>query len=161
MRDKKARARLKTQDEIGELAKQFDHMLDLRDEALAQQVESAEKAARENEQLNSSVITLLQAVATLSKRDLTVKVPVAEDVTGPVADAINLMADETAKILAQVVNVAQGVAGASDEVRQKSDTAMNVALDDKIKVEQTGRELAAASKAMSEIAELALASRCR
>lgn len=41
---------------------------------------------KENEKLNNSVLGLLQAVAQLSRRDLTAKVPVTEDVTSPVAD---------------------------------------------------------------------------
>jgi methyl-accepting chemotaxis protein len=155
--DKQARARLDTHDEIGELATQFDRMLDLLDSVLGEQVESARKVAKENEQLNSSVITLLQAVAMLSRRDLTVKVPVAEDVTGPVADAINLMADETAEVLSKVVAVAKSVARVSQEIKKQADAVSGMAADEKRKVERAADELDDASRAMSEIAKLAVA----
>ena len=155
--DKQARARLHTHDEIGELANQFDQMLDLLNSVLGEQVESARKVASENEQLNSSVITLLQAVAMLARRDLTVKVPVAEDVTGPVADAINLMADETAEVLTKVVAVAKNVARVSHEIKKQADAVSGMATDEKRKVEQAADELDDASRAMSEIAKLAVA----
>jgi methyl-accepting chemotaxis protein len=155
--DKQARARLRTRDEIGELANQFDRMLDLLDSVLAEQVESAKKVSEENDQLNSSVITLLQAVAMLARRDLTVKVPVAEDVTGPVADAINLMANETAEVLTKVVAVAKSVARVSQEIKRQADEVSGMAADEKRKVEQAADELDDASRAMADIAKLAVA----
>ncbi len=149
--EKSLRAQIPTYDEIGMFARQFDIMLD-------QQVEAQEKTEADNQRLNTSILGLLEAVAKLAQRDLTIKVPVAADVTGAVSDAINLVAEETSKVLGQVVGVAHGVAGASNEVRQQADTAMNVALEDKIKVEQAASELQQASETMTEIARLALAS---
>ncbi len=149
--EKSLRAQIPTHDEIGSFARQFDELLD-------RQVEAKEKTDADNKGLNASVLRLLEAVARLAERDLTVKVPVAADVTGSVSDAINLMTQETSKVLGQVVAVAQGVAGASDEVRKQADSAMNVALDDKIKVEHAAGELQQAAETMTEISRLALAS---
>lgn len=149
--EKSLRAEIPTYDEIGMFARQFDMMLD-------QQAAAQEKSEGDNERLNASVLGLLEAVAKLAQRDLTNKVPVAEDVTGAVSDAINLMAEETSKVLGQVVGVAEGVAGASSEVRRQADSAMNAALDDKIKVEQAAGELQQAAETMTEIGRLALAS---
>lgn len=73
--DSNARAKLATPDEIGQLARQFDQMMDERESAAA-------KIQHEHDQLNESVLALLQAVAQLARKDLTTKVPVAEDVTG-------------------------------------------------------------------------------
>jgi methyl-accepting chemotaxis protein len=145
------RAQIPTYDEIGSFARQFDLLLD-------RQVAAKEKIDADNQGLNTSVLRLLEAVAKLAQRNLTVRVPVAEDVTGSVSDAINLMTEETSKVLGQVVGVAQGVAGASNEVRQQADSAMNVALDDKNKVEQAAGELQQAAETMTEISRLALAS---
>ena len=149
--EKTLRAQIPTYDEIGSFARQFDALLD-------SQVEAKEKTDADNQGLNKSVLRLLEAVAKLAERNLTIRVPVAEDVTGSVSDAINLMTEETSKVLGQVVAVAQGVAGASDEVRKQADSAMNVALDDKIKVEQAAGELQQAAETMTEISRLALAS---
>jgi twitching motility protein PilJ len=149
--EKSLRAQISTYDEIGSFARQFDLLLD-------RQVEAKEKTDADNQGLNTSVLRLLEAVAKIAERNLTIKVPVSEDVTGSVSDAINLMTEETSKVLGQVVAVAQGVAGASTEVRQQADSAMNVALDDKIKVEQAAGELQQAAETMTEISRLALAS---
>ena len=149
--EKSLRAQIPTHDEIGSFARQFDALLD-------SQVEAKEKTDADNQGLNTSVLRLLEAVAKLAERDLTIRVPVAADVTGSVSDAINLMTEETSKVLGQVVAVAQGVAGASDEVRKQADSAMNVALDDKIKVEQAAGELQQAAETMTEISRLALVS---
>jgi twitching motility protein PilJ len=149
--DKTARAQIITRDEIGELAMQFDIMLD-------QQVALNDKITAENTQLNESVLNLLQAVAKLAQKDLTTKVPVREDVTGAVSDALNLMTEQTANVLIQVVEVADGVAEAADEVRKGADIAMNGAMDDKIRIEQAAIELTTAAKTMTDIAKLALQS---
>ncbi|MGZ8250523.1 methyl-accepting chemotaxis protein, partial [Methylomagnum sp.] len=148
--DSTVRAHLETFDEIGMLGRQFDMMVDQR-EAVSAQVQ------RENEALNNSIIELLQAVARLAQRDLTVKIPVAEDITGPVGDALNLLSGETAKVLSRVTEIAQNVAKISQQVKAQSDTVIQVATEDKREVEQATAELNRASEVMQEIARLALA----
>jgi len=64
--DIQARSRLKQPDEIGELGRAFDQLLDER-------IAHLDQAARENEQLNNSVIALLQTVFRLSNKDLTAR----------------------------------------------------------------------------------------
>jgi methyl-accepting chemotaxis protein len=135
-------------DELSELGQAFDQMLNERVNALVQ-------AERENEQLNDSIIGLLQAVSQLSQRDLTVKVPVTEDVTGPVADALNLLTSETANVLQGVTQISEQVAAASDTVKAQSDTVIAVADTERRAVEQTATDLAAAAKTMQQIAQLA------
>lgn len=135
-------------DELSELGQAFDAMLDARVTALVQ-------AEHENEQLNDSIIHLLQAVSQLSQRDLTVRVPVTEDMTGPVADALNLLTDETAKVLRGVIRISEDVAVASDKVKAQSDTVIAVADDERQAVEQTATDLSSAADAMKQIAELA------
>jgi twitching motility protein PilJ len=143
--EKSARARLPAFDEIGQLASQFDAMMDEREAAEA-------KSAAENEELNNSVLTLLQAVAQLARRDLTTRVPVAEDVTGSVADALNMMTSETAAVLGRVTEVAQNVADVSNQVKAQSDSVLAMSRVGRNEVQLASRELTAASEAMSEIA---------
>ncbi|MFO7641807.1 MAG: methyl-accepting chemotaxis protein [Candidatus Competibacteraceae bacterium] len=143
-----ARTGLTGADELSELGRAFDQMLDARLAGLVQ-------AEQENEQLNDSIIGLLQAVSQLSQRDLTVKVPVTEDMTGPVADALNLLTDETAKVLQGVTRISEEVSVASDKVKMQSDTVIAVAETERLAVERTAVELASAANAMRQIAELA------
>ncbi len=94
-----ARSEIKGSDEFSELGKALNSLLDDR-------ASSVSKTEGEHQELNQSVFKLLQAVAELSERNLTVRAAVTEDATGPVADALNLLAEETATTLIQVRNVA-------------------------------------------------------
>ncbi len=146
--DKQARANMETFDEVGALGRQFDIMVEQREAVNA-------AIQRENEALNGSVIELLQAVAQLAQRDLTVKVPVSEDVTGPLADALNLLSSETAKVLNRVVSVADQVSMISRQVKTQAEKVIDVAREEKLEVEQTVAELSQASEVMVDIAKLA------
>lgn len=134
-----ARSRLQTNDELGQLGNALDQLLDDRLATLNQQ-------AKENEQLNNSVIEIMQAVGQLAQRDLTVSVPVTADVTGAVSDAINLMTAETSAALRQVFSISANVAQASSRVKQRSDAVLNMA-------EQSGQEVAAASEELAQAAQ--------
>lgn len=146
--DTQARAGLRSNDEIGELAQQFDQMMDER-EAIA------EKMRRENDQLNNSIVELLGAAGRLSKKDLTVRAPVAEDVTGALSDAINTVAEETGKVLSQVIDVAHQVALSAQEVKSESGIVMGVATEERKTVETAAVDLGHASEKMHAIAKLA------
>ncbi len=148
--DTRARANLKTQDELGLLANQFDKMMDEREA-----VQAAIK--KENEELNASVLSLLQAVAQLSKKDLTVRVPVNENVTGAIADALNLLTSETAKVMADVNSISADVTKASMTVQAKADTLLEAARRDREEAERTAASLEAAAQSMHNIADLAQA----
>ena len=104
-----ARADVTGNDELSKLGNAFNELLDERSLTL-------EKTEHEHQELNQSVFKLLQAVAELSERNLTIRAEVTEDATGPVADAINLLAEETASTLTQVRDVASEVNETSQKV---------------------------------------------
>ncbi|HJU41096.1 MAG TPA: HAMP domain-containing methyl-accepting chemotaxis protein [Tahibacter sp.] len=143
-----ARTGLVSNDELGQLGKALDGLLDDRVNALA-------AAARENEQLNHSVIEIMQAVSRLSSRDLTVKVPVTQDVTGAISDALNLMTSQTANVLANVDDISGKVASASNRVRERAESAMAVAAEGSREIDAASKELSEAAGALKDIAERA------
>lgn len=143
-----ARVKINTRDELGVLAEAFNELLDSRVASLA-------RAEKENEELNESVLTLLQAVAQLSRRDLSVKAPVSENVTGAVADAINLMAGETAKVMSEVNNISADVTKASMTVQAHADSMLAAAELDREEVDRTANSLQQAAQSMRTIANLA------
>ncbi len=118
--ERDARSGMQARDEIGALATAFDNMLDERN-AVQARIEA------ENEQLNNSVIEIMTAVSELASRDLSVRVPVAEDVTGAVSDAINMMSRSTAMALGDVRRVSDAVSEATAQVRQRGDNVAQVA----------------------------------
>ncbi|NOS89102.1 MAG: HAMP domain-containing protein [Methylococcaceae bacterium] len=146
--DNTVRAQMQTFDEIGLLGRQFDAMVDQREAVRA-------KIEQENEVLNNSIVELLMTVAKLAQKDLTVRANVEEDVTGPLSDALNLLSEETGKVLNRVVQIAGEVAGASQQVQSQSARVIDVAAEEKREVEQAASELTAASAAMLNIAHLA------
>lgn len=148
--DNSVRANIETSDEIGILGRQFDLMIDQR-ETVRLGIE------HENERLNNSVVDLLMSVAKLAQKDLTVRAVVPEDVTGAVADALNLLSEEIARVLRRVAQIADEVADVSQQVQGQSAVVIDVATQEKYEVEQAARELATASQAMLEIARLATA----
>lgn len=143
-----ARSRIDTLDEFGQLSSTLDNMLDDR-------ITAQLKAEAENERLNNSVIELLEAVADLSQRDLTVHVPIAEDVTGPVADAINMMTKETAEVLARIRGISHDVEMAARTVKEQSDKVTQVAGDEQRVVADALQRLNEAAHAMNDIADIA------
>jgi methyl-accepting chemotaxis protein len=147
--DNTIRVNPQTFDELGLMGRQFDMMVDQRELVNA-------TIQKENETLNTSIINLLQAVAKLSQKDLTVTVPVSEDVTGLIADALNVLADETSKVLNRVVQLAGNVASVSQQVKIQSDSVILVAQEEKREVEQSNIELNNASEAMLGVARLAV-----
>jgi methyl-accepting chemotaxis protein len=143
-----ARSRLVSRDEIGELADAFDALLD-------EKVTELARAAAENDQLNESVIKIMQSVSKLAMRDLTERVPVTTDVTGAVSDAINLMATETSKALKRVTAISSEVAHATAQVRERTDEAQRVAQNSGSQAGAASTELETAARAIREIAGLA------
>ncbi|MFB3100465.1 MAG: HAMP domain-containing protein, partial [Gammaproteobacteria bacterium] len=90
--DIKARIGFDRKDELGNISKSIDAILDDR-------MKSMTVVEDENETLNNSILALLETVAQLAQKDLTVKAIVHEDMTGPIADALNIMSSDTSNVL--------------------------------------------------------------
>jgi methyl-accepting chemotaxis protein len=147
--DFNARTGLKTTDEFGSLGKELDKLLDERLAVL-------QEASLENERLNNSVVDIMQAVGTIATtKDLTARVPVAEDLTGAIADAMNLLNEETGRVLGNVARVSRDVATASEALKAQSDIATNASAREQAEVDQAARELGQAAQSLGMIAERA------
>jgi methyl-accepting chemotaxis protein len=144
-----ARTKMKENDEFGELGRALDTLLDDR-------VSTMDKATKENEMLNNSVIEIMQAVGTIAtSKDLSMKVPVTEDVTGAISDALNLLTDETSRVLRNVGAVSRDVAQATVAVKGQAELANQAATREQREVEFAASELATAAVALKDIAERA------
>ena len=147
-----ARTGLGGDEDVAQVGQALDRFLDRR-------IESLQRAARDSEELNDSVIEIMQAVGQIaSRKDLTIRVPVTENVTGAIADALNLLTEETRRLLLSVRSVSQDVARATVAVKAQSDTATRAAAREQREVEFAARELAAAAQALELIAERARSS---
>ncbi len=146
--DFSARANIKTGDELEVLGKSLDNLLDDRLQAL-------DDAQKENEDLNSSVITLLETVSLVSQRDLTVRAPVMENMIGTVADSINYLTEETEKVLSEVNEVADQVDAASSYVKSQATTVAETASAERNSVLTMAMELEEATDEIKRVAKLA------
>jgi len=140
------RSRMKRNDELGELSNAFDQLLDER-------VAQLSKSEAENYRLNESIVELLKSVAQLSKKDFTTRVPVFENVTGAVADSLNLLAKETGDALGEVRNISVKVAKVSSQVKDRSDLVMSLAHKERKQAKTAMNELKIASCAMQKISK--------
>ncbi len=113
------------------------------------------KAEAENENLNNSVIALLQAVNQLSQKDLSARAPVTTDIIGTVSDSINQLTDETTKVLRNVNLIASQVAQVSDKVRSQGDLVSKTSEEERKNVGEMILSLGEATETMNQIAELA------
>ncbi len=138
------RTELNRKDELGELSSAFDKLLD-------EKVTQLSVTEKNNEQLNDSVISLLNSVAQLSKKDFTIKAPIFEDVTGALGDSLNLLTKETATALSDVKEISVRVVVESNRVQRQSKFVMAVAEKERHQAENIMQELKESSEAMSKI----------
>jgi len=146
--DDAALQQIHARDEVGDLGRTLNDLL-------AERREAQRKAESENQQLNTSVISILQAVHKLSQRDLTSRAPVTADVIGTVSDSINSLAEETAKVLQGVTEIAGQVAHASGNVKSQADLVSRTAHDERTNVERMVNTLSDATVVMNDVFSLA------
>jgi methyl-accepting chemotaxis protein len=145
--DLAARSKLVEKDEIGQLGRSFDNLLDER-------ISGLEKARVENENLNESVISLLQAVFQMSNRDLTVRAEVTEDVVGTVSSSINQFAEETGRTLTDVQAIADQVRTASQSVHAQSLAVVETSEQEQRSLETMSKALVQTTQQLSRVAAL-------
>ena len=147
--DYAARCRLATRDELGQLGRQLDQLLDER-------LESLDRQARESEQISNSVVDIMQAIGQVAgNKDLSIRVPVTEDVTGAIGDAMNMLTGETARVLGNVSEVSADVASAAQQMKLSSDTLMSSAGQNQSEVESAARELSQAAVTLNQLSAMA------
>ena len=146
--EKDVRVKLNSDDEIGELARTFDKLLDERENV-------QNKFQAESDALNNSIINMLQVAAQLSQGDLTVKMEVAEDVTGTLSDSLNMVIEQTNRLINQVKGTATNVQRAAKQVQTQSETSKQVAGKELQVVNAAAKDLTEASNALNNIVKLA------
>ena len=149
--DSTARSQLKEKDEIGDLGRAFDTLLDDRIAAL-------DKATQENETINNSAIGLLQGVFQLSNRDLTVRAPVTEDIVGTVSASVNQLAEEIGNTLVDVRSVADEVRRTSGTLQEQARFVENAALRERESLDSMAETLGLATQQLSDVARLSTTS---
>ena len=169
MGDRKARAEIFANDEIGELAQSFNSMADsieMSEKALAQQSllkqQEAESQRREKELLQREVINLLLEIEGAQKGDLTAEAVVTDGVVGSIADAFNATIRKLRTLVEEVKSTAvhaESLAKDSENSVQKFSNA-SLAQSDGIAqaleaVEQNTQSIAQVAKSAQDAAGMA------
>lgn len=142
----KARVRIHANDELGDLGRAFNRLLDERIKVLSEQ-------SQENDTLNTSIIGLIRALGAIARKDLSIKVPVSADVTGTISDAVNLLTSETARTLHQVKGISEKINEISDQLQAQSAVVFSVAEVERTQVAETVSALDQSAKTMTDIAK--------
>ncbi|VUD62016.1 Methyl-accepting chemotaxis protein McpB [Thalassocella blandensis] len=140
-----ARVKIIADDELGDLGRAFNTLFDER-------IQQLESQSKENDRLNNSIISLIQALGTIARKDLTVKVPVSSDITGTISDAVNLLTSETASTLREVNNISQEVNQVSDNLQEQSQLVMQIAESERRQILATAKALKMLATAMTDVA---------
>lgn len=106
---------IKSHDELGNMASSFNKML----ETIELLIQAREE---EHENLQESVITLLEEIANLSEGDLSIRASVREDVTGTLADSLNLMLEELSLAIAKIKHSSEQVESTANELSSTTGT---------------------------------------
>lgn len=145
--DLQTRTGLKRNDEFGQVGRAFDRLLDER-------IAELEKIELQNNELNESIISMIQRVGTIAnQKDFTVKVPVAEDITGAVADSVNLLVSEVSKVLSEVVQVSNYLEQASQVIVHDAEKVADDSASAREQVEGAVQDLEGSVSQMAEVSE--------
>jgi methyl-accepting chemotaxis protein len=106
----RARAKVKSRNELGLLASGFNQMLDERVDALV-------KAEEDNRRLQGEIRGLLTVVAGASEGDFTQRAQVGSGVLGNLADALNLMFENVGELIRHLKGVSRRVVESSTQIQ--------------------------------------------
>ncbi len=104
-----ARAEVVSQDELGDMALSLNAMLD--------NTLSLIQSSEEREQMQDSIMKLLEEIGGVADRDLTVEAEVTADMTGAIADSFNIMIEQLREIITDVQDTTLQVSASANEVQ--------------------------------------------
>ena len=111
--DNTVRAKVQSEDEVGQLAESFNTMLEARIKA--------KEDTDDYKKLQDGIQQLLHVTSDASDGDLTVRAKVTEGALGNVCDALNLMLENVGDLLKEVHGAASRVASSATEIQASSE----------------------------------------
>ena len=109
MGDFDARAEVVSRDELGDMAISLNAMLD--------NTLSLIQSDEEREMMQNSIMKLLEEIAGVADRDLTVEAEVTADMTGAIADSFNMMIVQLREVISDVQDTTLQVSASANEVQ--------------------------------------------
>lgn len=124
-----------------------------------------EEARRINQQNQAAILRLMNELQEVAEGNLTAQATVSEDITGAIADSVNVTLDELRRLLGKVRTTAQHVASSCTTAQGISGDLLALAARQSQEIQQTGQavlqmaqQIHQVSRAASESADVAQAS---
>ncbi|HTP94820.1 MAG TPA: methyl-accepting chemotaxis protein [Burkholderiales bacterium] len=111
----------------------------------------AHEEAEANRKTQEAILRLLDEMQTLSDGDLTVRARVSEDVTGAIADSVNLTVEELRKLVTGVIGATGQVATKTTETRQVSGQLLEAAQRQAGEIQDTGAAVVQMAQSINEV----------
>lgn len=105
---------------------------------------------------DEAAAAIMRAVGQIAAdRDLTIRLPADDEITGAISEAINVLTEEAGRVFAEAAAEAGEVAQASTAVRVQGQHAAEALGHELREVDLAAQELGAAARALTRVAELA------
>jgi methyl-accepting chemotaxis protein len=146
--DLESEAKVVSSDELGTMASAFNNMIGTTRELI-------ETRQKEHDQLQDSIIGLLEEISALSEGDLTVRATVREDATGTVADSLNLMLNELSAAIAKIKHSSEEVGSTAQQLSSSTESLAESSDRQAEMISEVVEEINKMTKAIEEAAERA------
>ena len=145
--DFNSRAAVITGDELGETATALNRSLDKTATLLQSQ-----------DDVQRSIMKLLDEVSGVADGDLTKEAEVSADVTGAIADSFNFMIDQLRKIIGNVQHATQQVSTAANQIYSSAETLVDGSEDQTEQIVTTSAAIDAIASSIQQVSENAVTS---
>lgn len=105
----------------------------------------------ENQRSNMAILKLLDEMSPLSNGDLTKKVTVSEDITGAIADAINLTIEDLSELVRKIKTSVYHMKQKTDYAAELSSNMLNLNDKQARRIENSGEQVINISNAINKI----------
>ena len=137
-------------DETGQLVAAMNSMLE--------NSNSLVQSEDQRNELQQSLIRLLDEVSGVAEGDLTHEIHVSGDFTGTLADSFNYMIGELRRVIGQVQNVTYQVNSSASHTQEMTSTLAQQAETQVTQINRTSEEISAMTTSVQEVAETAVLS---
>ena len=111
----------------------------------------AQQEAAANRRTQDAILRLLDEIQSLADGDLTVQAKVTEDVTGAIADSINVTVEELRRLVAGVIGATDQVAAKTGETRLVSGQLLEAAQRQASEIRDTGAAVLKMAQSINDV----------